>query len=111
MEATAAGNNSVSSTGDSGGRGGSENDKVEPWTARKPEGGEEKKKKKCDDDRKKVRVEDGDCGGVEEIGCWTKFKFFGSCIPSRSKVDNSTCGTGTNYGNSSFLWGECTSEL
>lgn len=104
MEATTARNNSISSTGDRGGRG-SEDGKVEPRTVRKPEWGEEKKKKKCDDDRNKVTGKNGDCGGVEEIGCWIKFRFLGSCIPSRSKVDNSTSGTGRNYGNSSFLWG------
>ncbi|XP_027350480.1 probable serine/threonine-protein kinase PIX7 isoform X3 [Abrus precatorius] len=32
-------------------------------------------------------------GGEKEIGCCIKFCFIGSCIPSRSKVDNSISGT------------------
>lgn len=44
-------------------------------------------------------------GGEEEdeIGCWVRFRFMESCLPSRSKVDNSMSGTSTNYGNS-FLY-------
>ncbi|KAJ4707510.1 Kinase [Melia azedarach] len=38
-------------------------------------------------------------GGEEEdeIGCWVRFRFMESCLPSRSKVDNSMSGTSTNY--------------
>ncbi|XP_077240431.1 serine/threonine-protein kinase PBL34-like isoform X2 [Tasmannia lanceolata] len=39
-------------------------------------------------------------GEVEETGCWIKFRFMGSCIPSRSKVDSSISGTSTNYAES-----------
>lgn len=35
----------------------------------------------------------------EEIGCWVRFRFIESCMPSRSKVDSSMSGTSTNYGN------------
>ncbi|KAK8567244.1 hypothetical protein V6N12_005840 [Hibiscus sabdariffa] len=34
---------------------------------------------------------------VEETGCWPRFRFIGSCISSRSKVDTSVSGTSTNY--------------
>ncbi|KAL9427388.1 hypothetical protein AB3S75_029558 [Citrus x aurantiifolia] len=33
----------------------------------------------------------------EEIGCWVRFRFIESCMPSRSKVDSSMSGTSTNY--------------
>lgn len=46
-------------------------------------------------DRKKDKGSD-----VEDIGCWTKLRFIGSCISSRSKVDNSISGITTNCGNS-----------
>lgn len=98
MGAVAAGDNNICITGGAGG-GGSENGKVEPWTVSEPEVAK-RKNKKCDDERKKVRVkDDDDSGGVEKTGCWIKFSFIASCISSRSKVDNSTCGTSTNYGN------------
>ena len=43
-------------------------------------------------------------GGEEETGCWVKLRFMGSCMSSRSRVDNSMSGrTGTHYGNFSFL--------
>ncbi|KAK9119422.1 hypothetical protein Scep_017515 [Stephania cephalantha] len=36
---------------------------------------------------------------VEEVerGCWMKFRFIGSCIPSRSKVESSISSASTNY--------------
>lgn len=68
----------------------------------KPERDMKQKNKQCDG-RKMVTGKDDDCRCVEETGCWMKFRFFWSCISSRSKVDNSTCGTSTNYGSSSFL--------
>lgn len=46
-------------------------------------------------DRKK-KDKDSD---VEDIGCWTKLRFIGSCISSRSKVDNSISGITTHCGN------------
>lgn len=46
-------------------------------------------------DRKK-KDKDND---VEDIGCWTKLRFIGSCISSRSKVDNSISGITTHCGN------------
>ncbi|XP_022750626.1 probable serine/threonine-protein kinase PIX7 isoform X4 [Durio zibethinus] len=37
-------------------------------------------------------------GGEEETGCWVKLRFMGSCMSSRSRVDNSMSGrTGTHY--------------
>ncbi|XP_058105244.1 serine/threonine-protein kinase PBL34-like isoform X2 [Magnolia sinica] len=35
-----------------------------------------------------------------ETGCWIKFRFMGSCISSRSKVDSSISGTSTHYAES-----------
>lgn len=35
----------------------------------------------------------------EETGCWIKLRFFGKCISSRSKVESSSSGTSTQYGN------------
>ncbi|XP_057949064.1 serine/threonine-protein kinase PBL34-like isoform X2 [Malania oleifera] len=35
-------------------------------------------------------------GALEETGCWPKLRFIGSCISSRSKVDNSVSGTSTH---------------
>ena len=61
--------------------------KVENWDVDKSKGG----KNKEDDD------------SVEQTGCWIKLRFIGSCISSRSKVDNSVSGTNTNYGKLSFL--------
>ena len=41
--------------------------------------------------------------GEEETGCWVKLRFMGSCMSSRSRVDNSLSGrTGTHYGNLLF---------
>ncbi|TYG44206.1 hypothetical protein E1A91_D11G078900v1 [Gossypium mustelinum] len=40
-------------------------------------------------------------GGEEETGCWVKLRFMGSCMSSRSRVDNSVSGrTGTHYAES-----------
>lgn len=41
--------------------------------------------------RKKKGVEE------EETGCWIKFRFMGSCISSRSKVENSISGATTMH--------------
>lgn len=40
---------------------------------------------------------------VNETGCWIKFRFFGRCISSRSKVESSISGSSTQYGNFSRL--------
>lgn len=101
MGAVAAGDSNSCRTGGGGG-GGGKNDGVEPWTVCKSEG-EKKKKKKKSDGEGDVRLKDHDCAGAEETCCWIKFSFITSCISSRSKVDSSTCGTSTNYGNSSRL--------
>ncbi|KAG6407890.1 hypothetical protein SASPL_130890 [Salvia splendens] len=53
--------------------------KVESWGVEKSKG----RKKRDDDD-------------VEETGCWIKLRFIGSCISSRSKVDNSLSGITTH---------------
>jgi hypothetical protein len=37
-------------------------------------------------------------GAAEESGCWIKFRFIGSCISSRTRVDSSISGTSTQYG-------------
>ncbi|KAH9709380.1 putative serine/threonine-protein kinase PIX7 [Citrus sinensis] len=66
-----------------------ENGKVKKasWDSSKSKA--KKKKKKVEDE---VEVEE-----EEETGCWVKFRFFGSCISSRSKVDSSVSGTSTHY--------------
>lgn len=51
------------------------------------------------------KKKDSGSGGDEvversETGCWVKFRFIGSCISSRSKVDSSVSGTSTHCGNS-----------
>ncbi|KAH9709381.1 putative serine/threonine-protein kinase PIX7 [Citrus sinensis] len=69
-----------------------ENGKVKKasWDSSKSKA--KKKKKKVEDE---VEVEE-----EEETGCWVKFRFFGSCISSRSKVDSSVSGTSTHYAES-----------
>lgn len=69
---------------------GGENGKVETWEVGKSKGGKKKKKE----------VEEM---GEEEIGCWVRLRFLGSCISSRSKVDSSSSGTTANYGSFYFL--------
>ncbi|KAF9684192.1 hypothetical protein SADUNF_Sadunf04G0092400 [Salix dunnii] len=36
-------------------------------------------------------------GEPEGSGCWVKFRFIGSCISSRTRVDSSTSGSSTQY--------------
>ncbi|KAK4763888.1 hypothetical protein SAY87_013326 [Trapa incisa] len=83
-----------------GGGGGSENGKVEPCTTECKRDVETNHNKKYGDDVEKVRGKGDDCGGTDDTGCWMKFKRFSICIPYRSKVDNSTSGTSTNYAQS-----------
>ncbi|KAH7570157.1 hypothetical protein JRO89_XS05G0059700 [Xanthoceras sorbifolium] len=47
--------------------------------------------------KKKKKVEDEVEEEEEETGCWVKFRFIGSCISSRSKVDSSISGTSTHF--------------
>lgn len=42
-------------------------------------------------------------GGGKERKWWFRFSFFGSCIPSRSKVDSTISGTSAHNGNFLFL--------
>lgn len=50
---------------------------------------------------KKKKKQDGVIEDEEtETGCWLSFRFIGSCISSRSKVDSSVSGTSTNYAES-----------
>ncbi|KAK9052446.1 hypothetical protein SSX86_029075 [Deinandra increscens subsp. villosa] len=35
---------------------------------------------------------------IEVTGCWIKFRFFGKCISTRSKVETSVCGSNSPYG-------------
>lgn len=60
-------------------------DKGESWEMRKSKGMKKKK--------------DGD---LVETGCWVKLRLMGSCISSRSKVDNSISGISTHCGNLLF---------
>ncbi|GER51509.1 protein kinase superfamily protein [Striga asiatica] len=60
--------------------------KMESLDVKKSKG---RKKKKNDTD-----VDDDD--ETVESGCWTKLRFIGSCISSRSKVDNSVSGITTH---------------
>ncbi|KAK4479759.1 hypothetical protein RD792_015294 [Penstemon davidsonii] len=57
--------------------------KMESWDVKKSKG----QRKKDEDD-------------MEESGCWIKFKFMGSCMSSRSKVDSSISGISTNVSKS-----------
>jgi hypothetical protein len=68
---------------------GAENGKVGTWEEGKSKGGKKKK-------------EVGEVG-EQEIGCWVRLRFLGSCISSRSKVDSSVSGITTHYGNFYFL--------
>ncbi|KAL0447074.1 UNVERIFIED_CONTAM: putative serine/threonine-protein kinase PIX7 [Sesamum latifolium] len=61
---------------------GDDGSKVESWDVKKSKG--RKKKDEDDDD------------DVEETGCWIKLRFIGSCITSRSKVENSVSGISTH---------------
>ncbi|XP_050276992.1 serine/threonine-protein kinase PBL34-like [Quercus robur] len=71
---------------------GGENGKVESWEVGKSKVVKKKKKKEVVEAK----------GGVEEeeIGCWVRLRFLGSCISSRSKVDSSISGTTTHYAES-----------
>ncbi|XVE83833.1 hypothetical protein DITRI_Ditri16bG0119400 [Diplodiscus trichospermus] len=52
-------------------------------------------------EKKSSRKKEGGGGGEEETGCWVKLRFMGSCMSSRSRVDNSMSGrTGTHYAES-----------
>lgn len=43
-------------------------------------------------------------GSLEDFGCWSfKIRLMGSCISSRSKVDNSLSSSSTHCGNFSFI--------
>lgn len=42
----------------------------------------------------KHKIEEGD----EIKGCWMKFRFMGRCLSPKTKMDNSTSGTSTQYG-------------
>ena len=77
---------------------GGENGKVESWEVGKSKGVKKKKKKEVVEAK----------GGVEdeEIGCWVRLRFLGSCISSRSKVDSSISGTTPHYGNSCLSFWE-----
>ena len=74
---------------------GSENGKVKTWEVGKSKGVKKKKKEVVEG---KGGVED------EEIGCWVRLRFVGSCISSRSKVDSSISGTTTHYGPTSVVY-------
>ncbi|KAK4423771.1 putative serine/threonine-protein kinase PIX7 [Sesamum alatum] len=63
---------------------GDDGSKVESWDVKKSKG-----RKKKDDD-------DDDDDDAEETGCWIKLRFIGSCITSRSKVENSVSGISTH---------------
>lgn len=57
---------------------------------------------KSKDGRKKnKKYKDGGDGddNIQPTGCWFKFKFMDSCIPSRSEVGSSTSTTSIHFGN------------
>lgn len=60
--------------------------KMKGWGVGKLKG---RKKKDKGEEKEKEEEE-------EETGCWVKWRFIGSCISSRSKVDSSISGTSTN---------------
>ncbi|XP_022884126.1 probable serine/threonine-protein kinase PIX7 isoform X2 [Olea europaea var. sylvestris] len=43
---------------------------------------------------------DDDEDNAEEAGCWTKFRFFGRCLSSRTKDDSSVSGSSSKYAES-----------
>ncbi|KAK4784072.1 hypothetical protein SAY86_018440 [Trapa natans] len=71
--------------------------KLEPEEKLKEEKRNRKKKEKEKEGKKKERG-DGDGESIGEgIGCWDKFRFFASCISSRSKVDSSVSGSSAGF--------------
>ena len=52
--------------------------------------------------KSKARKKKDGGGAVEETGCWIRLRYIGSCISSRSKVDNSISGISPHCGNPSF---------
>ncbi|XP_050237649.1 serine/threonine-protein kinase PBL34-like isoform X1 [Mercurialis annua] len=65
------------------------------WEMCKSKGRNNNKKKK-----KKQVSGSGDVIEDAETGCWFRFRFMGSCISSRSKVDSSLSGATTHYAES-----------
>ncbi|KAL2240437.1 probable serine/threonine-protein kinase PIX7 [Sesamum indicum] len=49
--------------------------------------------------RRKI-LNDDDDDDAGESGCWIKFRFFGSCLSTRSKVDSSVSGSSSQYAES-----------
>ncbi|KAI3452325.1 hypothetical protein Pfo_008990 [Paulownia fortunei] len=49
--------------------------------------------------RRKI-LNDDDEDDAGESGCWIKFRFFGSCLSTRSKVDSSVSGSSSQYAES-----------
>lgn len=76
--------------------GGGNGEVVESWDVCKSKGVKKRKKNKKGKENEGVVKE-------EETGCWVRLWLIGSCISSRSKVDNSVSGTSTHYGNHFFL--------
>lgn len=67
-----------------------ESGKVKNWEVNNNNNNKSRKVKKKKDGGAEQEEE-------EEIGCWVRFRFIESCMPSRSKVDSSMSGTSTNY--------------
>ncbi|KAK9116876.1 hypothetical protein Sjap_015823 [Stephania japonica] len=67
---------------------------VEGWDAEKKSDGETVEAAAAAVAKKSKKKEE-----VEEVerGCWMKFRFIGSCIPSRSKVESSISSASTHY--------------
>ncbi|XP_004489996.2 serine/threonine-protein kinase PBL34-like [Cicer arietinum] len=73
--------------------GGGNGEVVESWDVCKSKGVKKRKKNKKGKENEGVVKE-------EETGCWVRLWLIGSCISSRSKVDNSVSGTSTHYADS-----------
>ncbi|KAF6159935.1 hypothetical protein GIB67_033019 [Kingdonia uniflora] len=78
--------------------------KVEAWDV-------SESKSKSKSNKKKKKIVESVADEEEEIGCWVKLRFnFGSCISSRSKVNNSISGSTTNYDKWYYVGCVCTAE-
>lgn len=60
--------------------------------------------------RRKI-LNDDDDDDAGESGCWIKFRFFGSCLSTRSKVDSSVSGSSSQYGTFSYISLQCCSKI
>lgn len=56
--------------------------------------------------RRKILNDDDDDVAVESR-CWIKFRFFGGCLSTGSKVDSSVSGSSSQYGTLNYTFMQC----